>query len=588
MDDRSVDLSRLRNGAPLLSQHNQYSLSGQIGVVDTVRVEGGKGYATVRFSRRADVEPIWQDVRDGILRNVSVGYDQDKLRDTNEERDGIPVREVTRWTPHELSLVSIPADAGAQIRTANDQAPPANEENMDPEDTNEPTRANPQTPETTAAQPSAAAIRAAAEQAVQDGIRRERERVESIHGAVSAARLTDGAELARALVSEGVSVDVARERVLERLAALDAPETGGAVQPGDGRRDAEFRAHAVAGLVYAAGGSRVEPEHHDARQIASGGLHDFMRTLLEMGGKSARGLHGGRLVRAAMETGDFVHIIADIAEKSLLDGYQAEEQDFKGIFRKATARNFKNIERVRLGDFPALASVAEGAGYTEAAIGENKEVYGVGKFGKRIGYTFEMMVDQDLDMIGRIPMQMGNAAARLENYVVWTKFMTPGNLADGNAVFNVGDENESNLVLDAAGMKVARKYFNTRTAEEGARLGLKPSFLVVGSDLLDDAEFLLGLYPETAFGDRSSLVSATLRKQLTLVHTDYVPALNWFVLASNAQIDTMEYAYLDGYERPTITREDSFAVDKIDMKVRHIFGAGWIDRRGAWHSDSTV
>src|SRR5512132_4017185 len=32
-----------------------------------------EGRATVRFSARADIEPLWQDVRAGIVRNVSVG-----------------------------------------------------------------------------------------------------------------------------------------------------------------------------------------------------------------------------------------------------------------------------------------------------------------------------------------------------------------------------------------------------------------------------------------------------------------------------------------------------------------------------------
>lgn len=578
VDDGAVDLSRLQAGAALLSQHNQYSLSGQIGVVERAWIEGGEGHATVRFSKRADVEPIWQDVKDGIIRNVSVGYSQDKVRDTKEDVDGIPVREVTRWTPHELSLVSIPADAGAQVREApDDHAPLAHEENMDEDNTPETARATPPSPA------PAPTVNVDAERAA--AITQERQRVSDITEAVRQGG--QSLDLASELIASGASVSEARAAVLRKIGERNPPIPGPVVEPGNGRREAEFRALAVEGLAFAADGVRKAPESSEARVIAAGGLHEFMRTYLGMHGKSSHGLVKGQLVRAAMETGDFVHVIAAVAEKSLLNGYAEESRKFTSVFRPARARNFKNVERVRLSDYPELQTVAEGDAYVEAAIGENKETYTVLKYGRSIGYTWEMMVNEDLDMIGRIPQLMGASAARKENDVVWGKLMTPGNLADGDAVFNVTDENESNVDLDAAGLRVARKYFHTRTAENGQKLELDPAFLVVGPDLIDTAELLLASYPEHAFPDRTLSVSAALRQQLTLVMSARVTGENWFVLGNTNQIDTMEYAYLDGYERPTITRENSFSIDKIDLKIRHVFGAGWVDRRGAWHSDST-
>ena len=78
LDPRHVDLSRLNSGAPLLKAHGAFDLANVIGVVERAwiaRSEGAyEGRATVRFSARDDVEPLWQDVRAGIIRNVSVGY----------------------------------------------------------------------------------------------------------------------------------------------------------------------------------------------------------------------------------------------------------------------------------------------------------------------------------------------------------------------------------------------------------------------------------------------------------------------------------------------------------------------------------
>lgn len=120
MNPNHVRLDRMRNGAPLLNTHASYNLSNVIGttVPGTVRVEGGKGLVTVQFSRRPDVEGIVQDVRDGILRNISVGYRVLKVEKTEGEDGDVPVWRVVDWEPQEISIVPIPADPGARMRSA--------------------------------------------------------------------------------------------------------------------------------------------------------------------------------------------------------------------------------------------------------------------------------------------------------------------------------------------------------------------------------------------------------------------------------------------------------------------------------------
>ena len=70
------------------------------------------GRATVRFSDRLDVEPIWQDVRGGIIRNVSVGYAV-RAYEIREEEGTVPVWTAVDWQPLELSAVPIGADGAA-------------------------------------------------------------------------------------------------------------------------------------------------------------------------------------------------------------------------------------------------------------------------------------------------------------------------------------------------------------------------------------------------------------------------------------------------------------------------------------------
>src|ERR1051325_2197122 len=99
-------------GAPLLDGHRNDSVNNVLGVVTGASADGTAGHATVKFSERADA--VWKDVCAGIIRAVSVGYTVERWRDGRE--DGRRTRTAVEWTPKELSLVAIPADAGATVR----------------------------------------------------------------------------------------------------------------------------------------------------------------------------------------------------------------------------------------------------------------------------------------------------------------------------------------------------------------------------------------------------------------------------------------------------------------------------------------
>lgn len=110
----ACDLSRLNNSAPLLCEHDREE---QIGVVETGSAQIGsdrKGRCIVRFSRNPDGEEEFQDVKDGIRTKISVGYciDEMKLARTGDAGDEYLI---TKWTPLEVSLVSIEADPACGV-----------------------------------------------------------------------------------------------------------------------------------------------------------------------------------------------------------------------------------------------------------------------------------------------------------------------------------------------------------------------------------------------------------------------------------------------------------------------------------------
>jgi HK97 family phage major capsid protein/HK97 family phage prohead protease len=124
----SVDLSRMNDGAPLLLEHDR---TNQIGVVDVARVDDDKvGRAVVRFSKSAAAQEIFQDVKDGIRRLVSVGYSVARFAKEKSE-EGLETVRAVDWQPMEISLVSIPADQSVGVgRTAEESKPTQVEESI--------------------------------------------------------------------------------------------------------------------------------------------------------------------------------------------------------------------------------------------------------------------------------------------------------------------------------------------------------------------------------------------------------------------------------------------------------------------------
>lgn len=113
MEPSAVRLGRLQTGAPFLNSHADYSLSDVLGVVENPRLEGGKGYATVRFSEREDVTPIWNDIKAGIIQNVSMGATIYERKDVTPKGEKMRQFLATDWEPGEISAVPIGADPEA-------------------------------------------------------------------------------------------------------------------------------------------------------------------------------------------------------------------------------------------------------------------------------------------------------------------------------------------------------------------------------------------------------------------------------------------------------------------------------------------
>lgn len=109
----AADFSRIDAGAaPLMKDHAMWSSDSQLGTVERAWIgEDRRGYADVRFSKRDDVTPFFNDVVDGIRRSVSVTYEVlERVLTTAGTATALPTYTVTRWRVLELSFTPVPAD----------------------------------------------------------------------------------------------------------------------------------------------------------------------------------------------------------------------------------------------------------------------------------------------------------------------------------------------------------------------------------------------------------------------------------------------------------------------------------------------
>jgi hypothetical protein len=104
MDPSNVRLGRLNAGAPFLDTHDSTGLSSVIGSVvpGSARIEDGKGVATIRLSGAAGDADTVQKIKDGVVRNVSIGY---WTHASTRSEGNPPVVTATDWEPLEISAV---------------------------------------------------------------------------------------------------------------------------------------------------------------------------------------------------------------------------------------------------------------------------------------------------------------------------------------------------------------------------------------------------------------------------------------------------------------------------------------------------
>lgn len=569
-----VDLSRLNAGAPVLANHDRLR-SGEttplasIGVVDKAWIADGIGRAEIRLSNRPEIAGLIQDIADGIVRNISVGYQINERTLIRQNADGPDEYRVTSWTPMEISIVDLPADATVGIgRSANFEVVQLPDSGIS---TKGAVMAEIQTP--AKPEPNVEAIR-------QEATAAERTRVSEINDAVRGLRLEQS--FADDLIGRGISADEARRlaisKAAERATDVIQPPMGNVQTLVD---EVETRRSAVEEALL----HRHNPAQHKltdlGKRFAGLSLIEIGRELLTARGIDIRGLSRDQIAtRAMLTTGDFPYVLANVANKTLRQAYEAAPQTFRPFCRQTTAPDFKTIARAALGDAPTLEKVNEHGEYKYGAVSEGREQYSVASYGKIVALTRQTLINDDLAAFTRLPEMFGRAAADLESDTVWGIITANAALADGVALFHANHGNlPTGAAISVAQLGVARAAMRVQTGIDGRKINVTPRYLLVPAALETAAQqFTSQGYTASASGSINPFAGAL--QVLAEPRLDAASTTAWYLAADPSQIDTIEYAYLEGNQGVYLETKEGWEVDGVEFKARLDFGAKAIDYRG--------
>lgn len=287
---------------------------------------------------------------------------------------------------------------------------------------------------------------------------------------------------------------------------------------------------------------------------------------------------------AGLATSDFSYILQNVANKSVLKGFQEAEETFQLWTSKGSASDFKPISRVDLGLFPNFEKVEEGSEYTYAKIGDRGAVVVVATYGKMIRINRQAIINDDLSILGSLPVKMGRAAKRTVGNLVYGVLNANAALPDGIALFHANHGN-----LAGAGALPSEQTWQAAVLAMQAQkdadaiataLNISPKFFLSGAYQFLAKQLLQSTGSLT--DAKNAGVANTVQGLVTPITDRRIAGNNWYMAADPNQFDTIEVTYLDGVEEPVVETKDGWNIDGTELKVRLDAGVNPLDFRGLY------
>lgn len=557
-ESAAVDLTRLSEIGVVLFNHNHDLPIGRIMSVDLDEDEH-KLRATIELDTDDTSELVYQKIRSGTLKGVSVGYrvqEYVELEESEKSENGRfegPAYIATKWEPYEISIVSVPADAdvgvGRQIEEKGDVINMGNKKTQ---------------PE------QAEAVREVQTITNEDAVKNERERTMEIN-AICRNFGMDADEFIRS----GASVDEVNKAVLNKISE-ERKASKVTVQADESDK---FRAAASDGLAMRAG-IRVEKP--------AAGAEDFRgKRLLRLAAEccerfqslSTSNMSDEEIVRSALTgSGQFAGILSNTANKSMAQAYQSTPTTFQLWTDTGSNSDFKQATRYRLSEADELEKITENGEFKHAEVTESSVTASVATYGKSFSITRKAIINDDLGALSTIPALYGAAARRMINKMVYALLLDNPSI-EGAALFHNSHKNLSAEDLTVAGL-AAMKAKMARQKNIGGKenLNIQPAYLIVPPELEVAAAQLIGSLVDPT---KANATPNPFANKLSVISDPELTDDKEFYLASApGYCPTIEVTYLNGVETPTMESAVQFDTLGIKWRIYHDVGVNLLDYRG--------
>ena len=575
-DEECINLERFNNGlGTVLFNHDRDAVVGHI---EKVWLEDNRGKALVRFDTDEQSETIFQKVQSGTLQGVSVGYainryevlEDEDTKSTNGRFTG-PAYVVTDWEPLEISIVSVPADPTVGVgRSA--------EEIHTSIDTQEDNTRMDQEKNLEVQEVKSAPVETGLTQAdLQKAMEQERKRTSEIT-AMFRDFDVEGADEAIVL---GKSVEEAREMVMDQLRARNK---GVSVTMGEAESD-KFRAAAQDAVLMAAG-IPVADAAPGAQELRGYSMVEMAReSLRRESGSTVNFGDNMELARAAINsTSTFPAIMSNLANKSVMVGFNEAETTYQIWAGKGSNRDFKEAARVALSEAGTLELVPEGGQFKQDSFGEASARTKVATYGKLFSLTRQAIINDDLGLFSKIATKYGSAAKRLVNKMVYAQLTGNVKMQDNVALFDSKHGNVAGTG-EALSVKAIAKAITAMRRQKGitgeATLNITPKYLVVPPELEVTAYQIVNS-TAAVDGVNSGVVNPYKGRFIVVADAELTDPDAWYLVADATQHDTIEVTYLNGVETPRLETRQGFDVDGIEYKVAFDCGVSALDFRGLY------
>ncbi|MBD9395144.1 ClpP-like prohead protease/major capsid protein fusion protein [Acidovorax sp. ACV01] len=386
-----------------------------------------------------------------------------------------------------------------------------------------------------------------------------------------------GELMARLQNDHNVTVEAAGTQLLAHLAAGATPVAGGHVviveDEADKHRGATENALlARAGLVKAEG----------ANPFRGYSLAELARASLTRAGFKSDGMDKKTFIGNAFthSTSDFPGLLANVANRSLLLGYQEAEETFQLWTRAGTLPDFRPGSRVDLNMFPSLRKVAEGAEYKYITVGERGAPVMLATYGELFSITRQAIINDDIDAFTRVPRMMGRAAIRTIGDLVYAILTANPTMQDGVALFHA---DHANLLTGAALSTASVDAMRSAMAlqKQGASvLNMRMKHLLVPVALQGTANVVRDSEFEVGATTRNNTTPNSVRGTFEVIsdaRLDAASSTTWYGAGGAQMHDTIEVNYLDGNDQPYLEQRQGWNVDGTEFKVRIDAGVSALD-----------